>query len=865
VTVSVRFVVLKFGGTSVDSREDWETIEAAARAVLEQGQRPVLVCSALSGVTNQLERLLSATLTGTQKPVLDELMARHVAMAEELAVELPQDARDRLAELEKLLLGAQLTGELTPRVRAKAMAVGELLSTSLGAAFLSKRGLNARWADARDHLVSGVGERTPAAFLSAACEAEPDEGLVADFGGDGVDVVVTQGFIARHPKSADTVLLGRGGSDTSAAYFAAKLSAARCEIWTDVPGVYTASPRDVPQARLLRALDYDEAQEIATMGAKVLHPRCLLPVKKRAIPLHIRCTQRPDVSGTVISQTSTSDARVKSISAKSGVMLVSMTTLGMWQQVGFLADAFAAFKNHGVSVDLVSTSEANVTVSFDLSSHSLEQDELDALIDELNTICNAELIGPCAAISLVGRRIRAILHKLGPALKVFEEQRIHLVSQAASDLNLTFVCDEDQAERLVRRLHALIFDDEEKNDVVLGPTWAELFGDEEEAVAAAHFVDTWWNQQKDALLDIAQAGTPAYVYDRTTLSDGAQSLTALKSIDRVFFAIKANPHVEILRLFEGLGLGFECVSQGELEHVFDNLDGLAPDRVLFTPNFAPREEYVAAFERGVRVNVDNLEAIRQWPDVFRGQHVLLRLDPGRGRGHHAYVRTAGAQSKFGIAPEELAVAADLLRKHDVTVVGLHAHAGSGIRQPDSWQQTARFLHQARERFPDVRALDLGGGLGVVEKPGQSPLDLEALDASLSAVKSAHPDVELWLEPGRFLVSTAGVLLAQVTQTKQKGHVSYVGLDAGMHTLIRPALYGAYHEIVNLSRLEAPSDEVAHVVGPICETGDTLGYRRRLPRSEAGDVFLIATAGAYGQAMSSRYNLRGPAREILFQG
>ena len=159
---------------------------------------------------------------------------------------------------------------------------------------------------------------------------------------------------------------------------------------------------------------------------------------------------------------------------------------------------------------------------------------------------------------------------------------------------------------------------------------------------------------------------------------------------------------------------------------------------------------------------------------------------------------------------------------------------------------------------------MGGGLGVVEHPGTTPLDIEAVNAGLTALKSAHPNVDLWLEPGRFLVAPAGVLLTRVTQLKKKGNVHYVGLDTGMNSLIRPALYGAYHEIVNLSRLNAPITSIAEVVGPICETGDVLGHGRPLPDTQEGDVFLIATAGAYGRAMSSFYNLREPASEVLLR-
>ncbi|HEY9420329.1 MAG TPA: bifunctional aspartate kinase/diaminopimelate decarboxylase, partial [Thermoanaerobaculia bacterium] len=193
--------------------------------------------------------------------------------------------------------------------------------------------------------------------------------------------------------------------------------------------------------------------------------------------------------------------------------------------------------------------------------------------------------------------------------------------------------------------------------------------------------------------------------------------------------------------------------------------------------------------------------------------------------------------------------------------GLHSHAGSGIRTPEAWSEVALFLAEAAERFPDVRVLDLGGGLGVPERQGQSALDLEVLGGLLGRFKAAHPRFELWLEPGRFLVAQAGVLLARVTQVKRKGEVIYVGLETGINSLIRPPLYGAYHPIVNLTRLDEPAAWTAHVVGPICETGDILGRSRRLPPTSEGDVLLIANAGAYGRVMSSSYNLREPAGEV----
>jgi diaminopimelate decarboxylase/aspartate kinase len=198
------------------------------------------------------------------------------------------------------------------------------------------------------------------------------------------------------------------------------------------------------------------------------------------------------------------------------------------------------------------------------------------------------------------------------------------------------------------------------------------------------------------------------------------------------------------------------------------------------------------------------------------------------------------------------------------IVGLHAHTGSGNFGIDNWLEVARTLARVAERFPEVATFDLGGGLGVPEKASRAPLDLAALDAALLAFRAEHPRFQVWLEPGRFLVAEAGVLLARVTQLKGKGAVRYVGVATGMNSLIRPALYGAYHEIVNLTRLDEPASDTYEIVGPICETGDILGHDRSLPPTREGDVLLIATAGAYGRAMSSYYNLREPAGEVLLR-
>jgi len=290
--------------------------------------------------------------------------------------------------------------------------------------------------------------------------------------------------------------------------------------------------------------------------------------------------------------------------------------------------------------------------------------------------------------------------------------------------------------------------------------------------------------------------------------------------------------------------------------------GLDRSRILFTPNFAGRDEYSWALEAGITLTLDNLYLLRAWGDLWRDRALFIRIDTGTGRGHHQHVRTAGAQAKFGVPLAEIDELVQLVQRHGAKVAGLHAHSGSGIFNADNWSEVASCLLDLAPRFPHLRVIDVGGGLGVPDGLEQPALDLARLDTLLLAARESRPGIELWLEPGRYLVAAAGALIARVTQTKSKDDIRYIGVATGMNSLIRPALYGAWHEIVNLTRIDEPATEIANVVGPICESADFLGHDRLLPPTREGDVLLIGNAGAYGRAMSSRYNLREPAVDIV---
>lgn len=858
-----RWIVLKFGGTSVSRRHRWDTIGRLAKKRAEEtGGRVLVVVSALSGVTNELTAIADGATDARQR--VAALDARHREFATVLELDPEAVLGECLARLHGLLDDPR-AAERPLDWQAEVLGQGELLSSTLGAAYLHAQGLDIGWMDARQWLSALPPQANQSAWaqrLSVNCQWQAEAGWKPRFDAQPTRLLITQGFIARHADGG-TAILGRGGSDTSAAYFGALLGASKVEIWTDVPGMFSANPREVPDARLLTRLGYAEAQEIATTGAKVLHPRSIKPCRDAGVPMAILDTERPQLPGTLIDRSAATVAGVKAISRRNGVVLVSVEDIGMWQQVGYLVDVFALFKKYGLSVDMIGTSQTNVTVSLDPSENLLSEDVLAALAADLEKIGRVKVIAPCAAITLVGRGMRSLLHKLTGVWDTFGRERVHMISQSSNDLNLTFVIDEAAADGLIPTLHAALIDAGAMpvhEPEVFGPRWRDILGQ------VRPRPQPWWSHEHERarLLERAQGDTPRYVYHLPTIRARARQLKAVAAVDRHYYAIKANTHLQVLRTLVEEGFGLECVSLAEVRRVFEVLPGLDPAQVLFTPSFCPHAEYAEAFARGVHVTVDNVEALQRWPQIFRGREIALRIDLGHGAGHHAKVNTGGKQSKFGLAATRVDEFLQVARGLDLRVVALHAHLGSGVDVCEHWKRMYDELAGFARRIGSVRMLDIGGGLPIPYTEDDEPFDLDAWGAGLAEMKALHPDFELAIEPGRFLVAEAGVLLARATQVVEKDGIVRVGLDAGMNALIRPALYDAWHDIANLQRLPQPANGVFDVVGPICESSDVFGHRVRLPAGTApDDVMLIADAGAYGYTMASTYNQRPlPAQDVL---
>lgn len=460
---------MKFGGTSVAGRPQWETIASLARARQAEGARVLLVCSAVAGVTNQLTALADDP---SSESTLGELIDLHRRLGRELGL----DERHWLARGTTLLHEglAGLAEAPGPASRAALLAAGEWLSTRMGTLFLRQQGLDATWVDAREALeVLPEDNLSPARqWLAASCAAGADAALDSLWSGLS-QVLVTQGFVARS-RDGRTALLGRGGSDTSAALLAGRLLADRLEIWTDVPGLFSADPRLIPAARLLTEVDYAEALEMAASGARVVHPSCIRAAAATHTPLWIRDVSRPAVEGTRIGGAAGAGSGIKTVTCQEHMAVMLLQNLDARRQVGFLAGVFDVFRRRGVSVDLVATSETTTTVAINKAANHLDRAELDLLSAELGSLCTVDRFDDCVCVNLVGRGARTALSRMQAFMQQFDERPLLMVSQSANDLCLSLLVMAGDHQPLLRAAHAALIP--ERAAGVFGPSWREIQG-----------------------------------------------------------------------------------------------------------------------------------------------------------------------------------------------------------------------------------------------------------------------------------------------------------------------------------------------------------------------------------------------------
>jgi|TARA_B110000495_G_scaffold200978_1_gene217360 diaminopimelate decarboxylase/aspartate kinase len=372
----------------------------------------------------------------------------------------------------------------------------------------------------------------------------------------------------------------------------------------------------------------------------------------------------------------------------------------------------------------------------------------------------------------------------------------------------------------------------------------------------------WWTSKITQLLELSEVHRNSIIYNVDTINENIDRLGQLDSIDGLFYAMKANYSDDILKTVVKKNIGFECVSPGEVQYLINLFPNIDPARILFTPNFSPKEDYIFALERNLVVTVDSLYPLKAWPDIFMGKKIMARIDLDVGDGHHEHVNTGGDSSKFGIPLIQISELKHLAKANNITIGGLHTHSGSGIKNASNWIDVASKLVEIASNMPLVKIINLGGGIPIRERLDDNSFDFKQLNTLLLELKIKHPRFKFWLEPGRYIIGEAGVILTKVTQLKEKGKNYYIGVGVGMNTLIRPALYGAFHEIVNLSRYGLPNTQSVTIVGPVCESGDKLGINRKFPLTIEGDTILIGNTGAYVKSMASNYNLREIPKEIM---
>ena len=373
------------------------------------------------------------------------------------------------------------------------------------------------------------------------------------------------------------------------------------------------------------------------------------------------------------------------------------------------------------------------------------------------------------------------------------------------------------------------------------------------------------------LTDLAKGfGTPLYVYDGQKILDQVKLLQdAFADVKlRIKYATKALSNINILKLVRRAGTGVDAVSIEEVRLCLHA--GFQPQEIMYTPNGVSFEEIQEAVGFGVMINIDNIPMLERFGTYYGNKvPVCIRLNPHILAGGNAKISVGHIDSKFGISILQLKQVLKVVEVYGLDVVGLHVHTGSDILDAEVFLKGAEILFDAAREFKGLKFLDFGGGFKVAYKPGDIATDIMEVGKKVSRAfkefcKEYGSDLEIWFEPGKFIVSESGYLLVKVNVIKATPASTFVGVDSGLNHLIRPMMYDAYHDVVNVSSPEGPH-RVYTVVGYICET-DTIAADRKLKEVHQGDILAIKNAGAYGFSMSSNYNSRlRPAEVLILNG
>ncbi len=381
--------------------------------------------------------------------------------------------------------------------------------------------------------------------------------------------------------------------------------------------------------------------------------------------------------------------------------------------------------------------------------------------------------------------------------------------------------------------------------------------------------DTAYHIQNTELLEVCRNwGTPFYLYDGNLILERYNEL--YNSIKwkklKIFYAMKANFNIEILKILKGSNACVDTVSPAEV--ILAKKLGFDKDKILFTANNITDEEMHFVKKHDVLFNIDSISRLRKYGEAFPNTEVCLRFNPNVVAGEHKFIQTGGDLTKFGILLGDVPIIKDITQKYNLKVVGLHKHTGSGIADIDTFcNSMENVLNIAnKEDFPDLKFMDFGGGFKVPYEPGEQRIDYEAFGNRITDIFSQFcekygEDIYLYFEPGKYIVAESGYMIVQVNTIKNNRGRLIVGTNSGFTHLIRPVLYDSYHHIVNLSNPNGTL-KTYDICGNICESGDCFAVGREIPNISEGDYLAICNAGAYCYAMSSIYNLRPLPKELI---
>jgi len=445
-------VVAKFGGTSV---ADFDAMNRSADVVLSDASVRVVVLSASAGVTNLLVALAEGLETPERLAKLDAIRAIQYAVLDRLSH--PAVIRD---EIERLLdnlatLATAAATETSTALTDDLVSHGELMSTLLFVEILRERNVQAQWFDVRK--VMRTNDRFGRAEPDVAALAELSAQQLAPRLDEGL--VITQGFIGSESKGRTTTL-GRGGSDYTAALLGEALHATRVDIWTDVPGIYTTDPRVVPAAKRIDEIAFEEAAELATFGAKVLHPATLLPAVRSDIPVFVGSSKDPKAGGTLVCNETTNPPLFRALALRRKQTLLTLHSLNMLHSRGFLAEVFGILARHNISVDLITTSEVSVALTLDTTGSTSTGDTLltQSLLMELSALCRVEVEENLALVAIIGNDLSKACGVGKEVFGVLDPFNIRMICYGASSHNLCFLVPGAEAEQVVQNLHHNLFE-----------------------------------------------------------------------------------------------------------------------------------------------------------------------------------------------------------------------------------------------------------------------------------------------------------------------------------------------------------------------------------------------------------------------